>query len=105
MHIIKIPKAWELSDHQTLVMEYLLEFAGQFVSASELMDEVYGEELDEGAFAPSKLRVLIQRCRETLLKHTDDAVRITVVRGKGWRFTKKHATRLRAIIDEVNGDV
>lgn len=96
----EIPEEWNLSDQQDVVIGSLLDDAGEYISAAELQDALYGEKVEPGSAAPAKLRVLIQRCRDIVYELSDGKVEIETRRGKGWRITKKGRLILRKSIDQ-----
>jgi len=96
----EIPEKWNLSSQQELVIGSLMDEAGTYIPPSAFCDVLYCERYLLKAAAPAKLRVLIQRCRGILAKHSNNRVDIVVKRNSGWKITKKHSMILRKIVAE-----
>ena len=99
-----IPEDWGLSAQQELMIGSLLDEAGRFISPAELSAALYPDDpIDDGMRAPAKMRVLIQRCRELMDKHTGGIVTIVTRRNSGWKISKKSRLLLQKFIDAQGG--
>ena len=95
----EIPKEWDLSPQQEVVIGSLIDDAGEYISPLEFCEALYDDYDPEEKAAPAKLRVLVQRCREIVSELTEGAVKIEVRRNKGWRITKKSRIILKRLVD------
>lgn len=101
MDPFEIPESWGLSAQQECLIGSLLDEAGEYLSADDLCDALYPDDVrEEGAPAPAKLRVLIQRCRDILHELSGGRADIEGKRGTGWRITKKGRVILRNLVAE-----
>ena len=94
--LFEIPEDWQLSEHQEIVIGSLLDNPGEYISAAEFCDALYGEECPGPA--PAKLRVLIQRCRQIIFGISNGRAKIESRRFKGWRITKKDRMILKKMV-------
>jgi hypothetical protein len=98
---IEFPESWGLSEQQEFIIGSMADEPGVWQSAYDFCLQLYDDEAEATMPAPAKLRVLIQRCREILDKHTGVEVVIVGKRGSGWHMTRKSAAKLRILVDPV----
>jgi len=90
----KVPEGWGLSDQEEFVIGTLMDTPGRFHPAYELCNTLYrdyegGARFKRGYDAPTKLRVLVLRCRRHVAKLSKGRAKIEGKRGRGWRITRK----------------
>ncbi len=100
--LLELPKSWGVSEQQESVICFLGQYPGQYVTAAEFCNELYPDDdrYKDDAPAPTKLRVLIQRCRQILSDQTEGEVSIYSRRGQGWMITRRHGITLLKIVAE-----
>ncbi len=94
-----IPETWGLTPMQEVVIGSLIDEAGTYITPADLHKELYEEKLPKGAPAPAKLRVLVQRCRDILLRLSGGKVEIVTKKRAGWKITKAGRSQLRKLVD------
>lgn len=77
-----------ISEQQETVLQYLTADPGVFLSAADLCDEIYDEDIEDEP-APAKLRVLMQRCRKVVTDVSKGRSKIVTRRGVGWKMTRR----------------
>tara|TARA_R110000772_G_scaffold2839_1_gene10291 strand:+ start:1303 stop:1611 length:309 start_codon:yes stop_codon:yes gene_type:complete len=97
---IDLPKCWNLSEQQDIVIGALVVMAGKYVTAEMLCTWLYSEYIGKSP-APAKLRVLMQRCRALIKEHSQGQAVIEGKRNHGWKITYNHGQVLRKIIDRT----
>tara|TARA_R110000772_G_C13310278_1_gene440231 strand:- start:24815 stop:25117 length:303 start_codon:yes stop_codon:yes gene_type:complete len=93
-----IPAWWSLSNQQDVVIGNLIDAKGEWITAYQFCDALYGEG-DEKMVAPAKLRVLMQRCRDIVDELTQGRAQIITRRGSGWRIKLSDRTRLMTAVE------
>lgn len=94
--MVVLPKKWNLSNQQDIVIGGLIDCAGSYISAADFCEDLYGE--DCNGPAPAKLRVLIQRCRAIIDNYSEGKVEVLIRRNSGWKLTKRDAFKMKKII-------
>lgn len=98
-HPFKVPDKWDLSPQQECVVGTLMDDAGEYTTAGEFCDALYGEGFAKGP-APAKLRVLMQRCRAIVKDKSRGKVTVLVKRNSGWKITRKSRLIFLKVIAE-----
>ncbi len=96
---VEVLMSWGFTKTQSLTIMLFLNFPGEYIDGYDILDEIYSEEVEDGAPVPAKVRVLVKRCREGLAEIFEGPPTIKTKRGKGYIMSKKDAADLEIVIE------